>query len=164
MLLFHWGNRVRSDQVHLTTLLFCTVKSTIHSWDIPPLPNAQMLPPDLADEVNCSCDIQRLSRGARCWADGSEQNFRMEPNFFWGQKCRRWFLWQPLLIHLHSSLYTRTITIFFMCPPKAGGQTRHPTTLTVPSDSQGHTGRQTGKQVRSTLPFTWRGSLLVCGL
>lgn len=141
MLLFHWRNRVRSDQVHLTTLLFCTVKSTIHSWDIPPLPNAQMLPPDVADEVNCSCDIQRLSRGTNVgqtgvnetleWSQTSSEGKNAEDGF-----CGNHFLFTYTVAFIHEPYN------IFMCPLKAGGQALHPTTLMVPPT---HKAAQAGR-------------------
>lgn len=121
ILLVHWRNRARSHQVHVTTLLFCPVKSTIHSWDIPPLPNAQMLPPDLADEVKIAAVTFKgfqgaLMLGRQEWtklSNGAKLLLRAKNAE--GGFCGNHFLFTYTVAFIHEPYN------IFMCPLKAGG-------------------------------------------
>lgn len=162
-------NEQSKQQVIKCTLLpfcFCTVKSTqstLHSWDVPPSPDAQTFPP-----VSRWWGNQRLLRGAKLGHVGVNNPLewsRGKP--LSGQTSRRWFLWQPLPVHLHNSLYTWTKQHFYMSI-EGREKTLHPMTLTVaPAHEATQAGRQTdrlaGEQVRNRLPFIWWGSLLVSG-
>lgn len=97
-----------------------------------------------ADEVNCSCDIQRLNRYLSR-AHGNKLEYRVEPNLLGGGgggKSRRWFGWHPLS---YTTVFIHEPYNISICPLKAGKKKRllHATTFTVPS---AHKAAQAGRQ------------------
>lgn len=157
------------QQVIKCTLLpfcVCTVKSTqstLHSWDVPPSPNAQTFPPVSRRWGKLQPRHSKTFKGNWGRACGSVNTLecsRAKP--LSGQTSRRWFLWRPLPVHLNNSLYTWTKQHFYM---SIEGRGKNAPSTRLPRLTRPHRQAdwQAGEQARSGLPFIWWGSLLVSG-